>query len=151
MVDLSNLKKIKAKNYKKPGRGPGSGKGKTSGRGTKGQNARGKISITHSHYEGGQRPLFKRLPYIRGKGNKKLSPKPLIVDLKKLIVFPQKTIITPENLADLKIIKKNEVKRTIKILGSTKLTKKLEFKVGLSQKLLSSLNRESKKPVVENR
>lgn len=146
MVNLSNLKKIKAKNYKKPGRGPGSGKGKTSGRGTKGQNARGKISITHSHHEGGQRPLFKRLPYIRGKGNKKLSPKPLIVDLKKLFGLPQKTIISPGNLADLKIIKKNEVKKTIKILGSGKLTKKLEFKVGLSQKLLSSLNREIKKP-----
>lgn len=150
MVDLSNLKKIKAKNYKKPGRGPGSGKGKTSGRGTKGQNARGKISITHSHYEGGQRPLFKRLPYIRGKGNKKISPKPLVVNLEKLAGLPQKTVISPENLVKLKIIQKNELKKTIKILGSGKLTKKLEFKVGLSQKLLLGVNRESKKPVVEN-
>lgn len=148
MTDLSNLKKIKAKNYKKPGRGPGSGKGKTSGRGTKGQNARGKIPITHAHYEGGQRPLFKRLPYVRGKGNKKISPKPLVVNIEKLTSLPEKTVISPENLVNLKIIQKNEVKKTIKILGKGKLTKKLEFKIQLSKKLSSSLNTESKKSAV---
>lgn len=145
MINLTNLKKIKSKKYKKAGRGPGSGKGKTSGRGTKGQNARGKIPITHAHYEGGQRPLFKRLPYKRGKGNKKISPKPLVVSIEKLASLPEKTIISPENLIKLKIIQKNEAKKPVKILGNEKLTKKLEFKVGLSKKLSSSLNLESKK------
>ena len=64
------LLKITARNAKRLGRGQGSGKGKTSGRGTKGQNARGKLPITHPHFEGGQRILFKR-------GEEKATPKSL--------------------------------------------------------------------------
>ena len=60
-MKLSNLPKINKKRKKIIGRGLGSGKGKTGGKGTKGQNVRGKIPITHSNYEGGQRPIFKRL------------------------------------------------------------------------------------------
>jgi len=52
-MKLENLPKIIKKNNKRIGRGPGSGKGKTAGRGTKGQKARGGLSVRHPHYEGG--------------------------------------------------------------------------------------------------
>src|SRR3990167_7218810 len=92
MITLNNLEKIKARKSKRLGRGAGSGKSKTAGRGTKGQNARSKLSLTHSHFEGGQRPLMKRLPYRRGKGNRKVSQKPLIIKGELLDKISEKTI-----------------------------------------------------------
>src|SRR3989344_5360691 len=77
---LETLPKITTKSAKRVGRGHGSGKGKTSGRGTKGQKARGKLPITHPHFEGGSRPLIKRLPIRRGKGNPKISGVKLLGD-----------------------------------------------------------------------
>src|SRR3989344_5662662 len=87
-MKLDTLPKLTTKRTKRIGRGHGSGKGKTAGRGTKGQNARGKLPITHPHFEGGTRPLIKRLPVRRGKNNSKISTKPLIVNLKALNILP---------------------------------------------------------------
>lgn len=118
MTILSNLSKVDKAKSKRIGRGPGSGKGKTTGRGTKGQNARGKLPITHSHYEGGQRPLFKRLPYRRGKGNGKVSAKPLVVNFDDLPKLPQGTIINIETLVKMKVVDEKEAKQKgVKILG----------------------------------
>lgn len=134
MGSLSKLQKITDKKLKRVGRGAGSGKGKTTGRGTKGQNARHKMSITHAHYEGGQRPLFKRLPYRRGKGNIKAAAKPLAVNFKKLEGLPVKTVINAENLIKLGILTPRDSGRAIKILGFTKNSKDFSFEVPVSKK-----------------
>lgn len=115
---LEKLKKITNKKLRKLGRGPGTGRGKTSGRGQKGQNARHKLSIAHSHFEGGQRPLIKRLPYQRGKGNSKISKKPQGINLKDLNNFPKNLEVNIENLIKNKIISaKTAKKHGVKILS----------------------------------
>ena len=65
-MNLNKLAKIKTRGKKRIGRGESSGKGKTSGRGAKGQKQHGKVKIG---FEGGQLPIYKRLPQRRGKGN----------------------------------------------------------------------------------
>ncbi len=118
----NNLPKVVGKSAKKLGRGPGSGRGKTSGRGTKGQNARGRLSLTHSHFEGGQRPLIKRLPYRRGKGNSKMSKKPIIVNLDALNIIPKTETVDLECLIKNKIVKKEDAQiYGVKILGDGKI------------------------------
>ena len=74
---------------KRLGRGIGSGKGKTAGRGTKGQKARGKIPATFV----GSLPFYKKLPLRRGQGNPKLSDKLVPIKLSKLNVFKSKTVV----------------------------------------------------------
>lgn len=133
-MKLEKLTKIKTKSAKRIGRGPGSGRGKTAGKGTKGQNARGKIPITHSHYEGGQRPLFKRLPYKRGKGNKSLSKKPMIVNLEALNILPKNSIVNLELLINERIVDKNDAEKFgVKILGSGNLQTPLTITLPISK------------------
>ncbi len=132
-MKLNNLPKINKKRKKTIGRGPGSGKGKTGGKGTKGQNVRGKIPITHAHYEGGQRPIFKRLPYKRGKGNSKISKKPIIVNLKVLNILPRGTVVDIESLIKFGIVDKNDAKKFgVKILGSGEINHSMEIKLPIS-------------------
>ena len=133
-MKLENLQKIKNKTQKRIGRGPGSGRGKTSGRGTKGQKARGRITAVHPHFEGGQRPLFKRLPYRRGKGNRKISKKPLVVNLEALNILPANTQVDLETLIKYKIVNSNDAKiYGVKILGKGNLTKQLKITLPLSK------------------
>ncbi len=122
MINLNSLSKVNKNKSKRIGRGPGSGKGKTTGKGTKGQNARGKLPITHAHYEGGQRPLFKRLPYRKGKGNRKVSGKPVVINLKDLTKLPKTSTVTIDLLVEMKLVSQKEVReRGIKILGAGSL------------------------------
>lgn len=117
-MSLKQQSKLKTKSAKRIGRGPGSGRGKTSGRGTKGQNARGRLSIGHSHYEGGQRPLFKRLPYRRGKGNSKISKKPIIVNVKAINLINKSETVNLQTLIKYKIVEEVSAKvYGVKILG----------------------------------
>lgn len=128
------LPQVIAPNAKRLGRGPGSGKGKTSGRGTKGQNARGRLSLTHSHFEGGQRPLIKRLPYNRGKGNSKMSKKPIVVNFDDLNTYTKGEIVNIESLIKKGIIiKDNAQKFGVKVLGDGTLKVALEFSVPVSK------------------
>ena len=133
-MNLSNLTKIKSKYAKRVGRGAGTGKGKTSGRGTKGQNARKKLPITHSHFEGGQRPLFKRLPYRRGKGNKSLAKKPIVINLSSLSKLPKNSVVTLKLLVEHKIVDKSDAKiYGVKILGMGNIDNALTFEVPTSK------------------
>ncbi len=133
-MKLNKLTKIKTKKAKRIGRGPGSGKGKTTGKGTKGQNSRGKISITHSHFEGGQRPLFKRLPYRRGKGSKSLSKKPLAINLEALNKLPKNSIVDLKLLIEQGIVDKNDAEKFgIKILGQGQIQNSLTITVAISK------------------
>jgi len=133
-MKLEKLSKVTEKKSKRIGRGPGSGKGKTSGRGTKGQNARGRLSITHSHFEGGQRPLIKRIPYKRGKGNSKPSKKPLIVNIKDLNLLVKDQTVNIESLTKAGIVDKNDAETYgVKILGDGQLNLSLLIDLPISK------------------
>lgn len=120
-MSLHTLTKITTKKKKRVGRGLGSGKGKTAGRGMKGQKARGKVK---PGFEGGQLPLSKRLPFIRGKGFKGQQRKPFILDLEKLNLFRAGSKITVERLQKEKLAPK-DVPFGIKILANGKIEKKV--------------------------
>ncbi len=132
-MNLSTIPKIKEKKKKRLGRGAGSGKAKTSGRGQKGQNARGKMSIGHSHYEGGQRSIIKRLPYRRGKGNGKVSKKPIPLNISLLEKLPVNSVVDANALIENRIVNKEELlKRGVKIVGKAEIKKKLTIKVSIT-------------------
>ncbi len=106
---------------KRVGRGMSSGHGKTSGRGHKGQLARGSV---RPGFEGGQLPLFQSLPK-RGFNN--VNHKVFqIVNLKDLNSFEDNTVVTPELLIQSRVIKK--VEDGVKILANGNLEKKLTVK-----------------------
>ncbi len=106
---------------KRVGRGPGSGLGKTSGKGQKGQKARSGGSI-NPVFEGGQLPLFRRLPK-RGFTNDKFRTRYAVINLDELNRFEDGTVVTPALLKETGIIKKQLA--GIKVLGTGKLEKKL--------------------------
>ena len=108
---------------KRLGRGQGSGQGKTAGKGHKGQNARsgGGVAIG---FEGGQTPLFKRIPK-RGFTNF-TRVEYAVVNLDTLNRFEDGAVITPEVLKKTGIVKKQL--NGIKVLGNGKLEKKLTVK-----------------------
>ncbi len=112
-MKLNNLPKITHKPYKRLGRGHGSGRGKTAGRGTKGQKARGKMK---PEFEGGQGSIIRRLPLKRGKDrNHPLSNKPLAVNVKVLNLLPKGSVVTLDLLKKRHIIDKDI--NSVKILG----------------------------------
>lgn len=113
-----------AKAYRK-GRGAGSGNGKTSGRGHKGQKARSGGGVRPG-FEGGQMPLYRRLPK-RGFNNKRFAPDYIIVNIADLERF-EGTEVTAKALAEQGIITLPKVNDGIKILGNGDLTKKLDVK-----------------------
>ena len=112
------------KERKRVGRGPGSGLGKTSGKGHKGQNARSGGGVRPG-FEGGQLPLFRRLPK-RGFSNAKFKTVYAVINLSDLNKFEDGAIVTPEILKEMGILK-NQL-NGVKILGNGKLEKKLTVK-----------------------
>ena len=106
------------------GRGPGSGLGKTSGKGHKGQNARSGGGVRPG-FEGGQLPLFRRLPK-RGFSNARFKKVYAVVNLSDLNVFNDGDVVTPESLIEKGIVKKEL--SGIKILSSGNLEKKLTIR-----------------------
>ena len=109
------------KKRKRVGRGHAAGQGKTAGRGTKGQGARSGGGV-RPYFEGGQLPLVRRLPQLRGFHNpfrKEYVP----VNLERLQVFPPDSEVTPEKLAEAGIIKPST--RLVKILGGGEIDKPL--------------------------
>ncbi len=103
------------------GRGTSSGNGKTAGRGQKGQKARSKVRVG---FEGGQMPLFRRMPK---RGFKNVNRKDYaIVNLETLNKFEDGTEVTPALLVETRVVK--DEKDGIKILGTGELTKKLTVK-----------------------
>jgi large subunit ribosomal protein L15 len=121
-MDLSNLKPApgSTKNRKRIGRGPGSGTGKTSGKGHKGQNARSGGGVKPG-FEGGQMPLQRRIPK-RGfvSRNKKVYN---LVNLRDLEAFEAGTVVDLEQYGKAGLV--SGIKDGIKILGDGELTKSL--------------------------
>ncbi|MBR3465283.1 MAG: 50S ribosomal protein L15 [Clostridiales bacterium] len=111
--------------YRK-GRGPGSGNGKTSGRGHKGQKARSGGGVRPG-FEGGQMPLYRRLPK-RGFNNKRFAPQYITINISDLEKIEGVTEVTAQVLDEQGIISVPKNNDGIKILGRGELTKKLDVK-----------------------
>tara|TARA_B100002052_G_scaffold231624_1_gene214423 strand:- start:1149 stop:1607 length:459 start_codon:yes stop_codon:yes gene_type:complete len=128
--------KLKTKEIKKRlGRGIGSGKGKTSGRGVKGQKSRSGVAI--KSFEGGQMPLYRRLPK-RGFNPIKNKEKTAILNLSKIQLLIDKKIIPTDSKIDLKMLKlKKIIKKNItkfKILGNGDFSGKINLDTDLLSK-----------------
>ena len=133
MTTLNTTIQVKIKKLR-VGRGIGSGKGKTSGRGVKGQKSRSGVAI--KSFEGGQMPLYRRLPK-RG-FNPIKKDKIAKINVEKIQMLLEKNIINTEEKLDLNIlIKKNILNKSynkIKILGSGNITNKLDVEADFSSK-----------------
>ena len=133
MISLNNREKIN-KSKIRVGRGIGSGKGKTSGRGVKGQKSRSGVAI--KSFEGGQMPLYRRLPKrgFNSIGKKNIA----ILNLNKIQSYLDKKDIkssdtlNSELLKKLKLINKNSNK--LKILGSGEIKVKINIEADLASK-----------------
>ncbi len=127
-IKLHNLKPEKGakKEPKRLGRGHGSGLGKTSGRGQKGQKSRsGWKGGTRPGFEGGQTPLYMRFPK-RGFSNAPFRVEYEIVNLRDLEArFSDGDTVDPESLKEAGLVRRN---RPVKILGDGEITKKLTVK-----------------------
>jgi large subunit ribosomal protein L15 len=127
---MVNLKSLVRRPKKRIGRGHGSGKVKTAGRGQKGQNARGKVNTIG--FEGGQLSLIKRLPLLRGKmRNESAQPKACPVQLAALNSIPAGTTVSLATLLKYHMIEGGVTR--VKILGDKGLTQKLTVAVPCSQ------------------
>ena len=111
---------------KRIGRGHGSGRGKTAGRGTKGQKARTGGTV-HRAFNGGQTRLSKRLPFLRGIGNSNYAFRKnfAVVNIAKLARYEAGTAVTPEVLAASGLMTANESEGLVKILGDGELDRAL--------------------------
>ena len=114
-----NIKATHAK--KRVGRGSGSGLGKTSGRGQKGQKARSGASI-NPVFEGGQLPLYRRIPK-RGFTNAKFKVRYATINVEDLNSFEDGSVVTKELLKEVGLLK-NQLDG-VKVLGNGELTKKI--------------------------
>lgn len=124
-MDLSNLKPAKGsvKQSRRIGRGEGSGNGDTAGRGHKGQQSRSGYSRRFGH-EGGQMPLFRRVPKFGFKNPNRVEYRSINIDTLQLIAEKNNIqVITPEVLIENGIVGKRDL---FKILGRGELTTKLD-------------------------
>ncbi|MCL5675875.1 MAG: 50S ribosomal protein L15 [Patescibacteria group bacterium] len=130
-MELNKLPKTTSKSNKRLGRGHGSGKVKTSGRGQKGQKAREKIK---HQFEGGQLPLTKKLPFLRGKGrNYSLKAKNIVINVKQLNVLAKEASVDKQTLVKYRLLKEEQLDLPVKILGEGELTKVLTVKLPCSK------------------
>jgi len=133
MSVLNNLEKIKKKKIR-VGRGIGSGKGKTSGRGVKGQKSRSGVSI--KSFEGGQMPLYRRLPKRGFNSIKKVNIGK--INLGKIQYFIIKNSISNKDKINLELLKKlnivNKKSAKLKILGSGEIKDKITIEANFFSK-----------------
>lgn len=127
-MDIATLKPNKGarKQSRRIGRGDGSGKGTTAGKGHKGQKARSGGSVP-GRFEGGQMPLYRRIPKWGFVARKRILGLNLynIIDLDTLEFFEEGSVVDAEVLQALGLARKAKKKAGVKVLGSGKLTKKL--------------------------
>ena len=133
-MNLNSLNlKVKSKKIR-PGRGIGSGKGKTSGRGHKGQKARSGVAI--KSFEGGQMPLYRRLPKRGFNSIKKNNI--AILNLQQLQKYISKGKLNSRNLINLNELKKNKILKDkvkkIKLLGNGDIKDQINIEVDFISK-----------------
>jgi len=141
MINLNNREKIN-KSKIRVGRGIGSGKGKTSGRGVKGQKSRSGVAI--KSFEGGQMPLYRRLPK---RGFNPISGNNIaIMNLEKIQFFIDKKTIKNSDILNADLLKKlnliNKNSKKLKILGTGELKVKVNIEANLASK--SAINKVEK-------
>ena len=126
MITLNTLTSSKKKKIR-VGRGIGSGKGKTSGRGHKGQKSRSGVAI--KSFEGGQMPLYRRLPKRGFNQIKKTNSS--IINLGNIQFFIENKKLNSSDKIDLKLLKKNNIinknTKKLKVLGSGDLKEKINI------------------------
>ncbi len=133
MISLNNRTKINKRKIR-VGRGIGSGKGKTSGRGVKGQKSRSGVSI--KSFEGGQMPLYRRLPK---RGFNPIEKKNIaILNLDKIQSFIDKKSVKTTEILNSNLLKKlkliNKRSSKLKILGSGEIKDKINIEADLASK-----------------
>ncbi len=133
MISLNNRSKINKKKIR-VGRGIGSGKGKTSGRGVKGQKSRSGVSI--KSFEGGQMPLYRRLPK---RGFNPIEKKNIaVLNLNKIQSFIDKKSVKTSEILNANLLKKlkliNKRSSKLKILGSGEIKDKINIEADLASK-----------------
>ena len=141
MTSLNNSNKITTKKIR-VGRGIGSGKGKTSGRGHKGQKSRSGVAI--KSFEGGQMPLYRRLPK---RGFNSISTDNIaIMNLEKIQFFIDKKTIKNSDVLNADLFKKlnliSKNSKKLKILGTGELKVKVNIEANLASK--SAINKVEK-------
>ncbi len=146
-MELHELKKNEGATFskKRVGRGPGSGLGKTSGRGENGQKSRsgGKVRTL---FEGGQTPLFRKF-HQRGFTNARFKVRYASINVSELNIFNDGDVVTPEVLKEKGIIK-NQLDG-IKVLGNGTLSKKITIKAHrFSQSALTKIEESGSKAEV---
>ena len=131
-MNLHDLDKLKTKSKRRVGLGHGSGRGKTAGRGQKGQKARNSVPL---RFEGGALPLTKRLPFLRGKNrNKSLQEKPVVLNLTALSVFSKDSVVDAASLAKHGLVTAElSAQKGVKILGMGEVTVALTVKLPVSK------------------
>ena len=141
MLNLNNREKIN-KSKMRVGRGIGSGKGKTCGRGVKGQKSRSGVAI--KSFEGGQMPLYRRLPK---RGFNPISINEIaIMNLEKIQFFIDKKTIKNTDILNAELLKKlnliNKNSKKLKILGTGEIKVKVNIEANLASK--SAINKVEK-------
>ncbi len=133
-LNLSNLQPAQERvTRKRVGRGPGSGTGKFSGRGIKGQKSRSGSHKMRAGFEGGQMPIYMRIGKLRGNTSKDAMPvgpfrtETVPVNLRDLDRFAAGDEVTPESLVEKKLIKNTKI--DVKLLGTGDVSKKLVVRV----------------------
>jgi large subunit ribosomal protein L15 len=133
-LNLSNLQPAQQRvDRKRVGRGPGSGKGKYSGRGIKGQKSRSGSHKMRAGFEGGQMPIYMRIGKLRGSTSKDAMPvgpfrtSTVPVNVRDLVRFEAGDEVTPETLVAKRLIK--NTKTDVKLLGVGEVTMKLTVRV----------------------
>ena len=133
MTNLNTTSSVKIKKIR-VGRGIGSGKGKTSGRGVKGQESRSGVAI--KSFEGGQMPLYRRLPKRGFNPIKKGKIAKINLELLEKLIDGKK--ITADNKIDLSYLKKSKILSKsvthFKVLGNGELKSKLNIEADFSSK-----------------
>lgn len=120
-MEIHTLPSITKRSKKRLGQGHGSGRVKTGGRGTKGQNSRNKVPI---YFEGGAVPLTKRMPFLRGKDrNKSLQVKPVVLNLDILADLPEKTVVDIDALIKHHLVDQDARATGVKLLGKGEVDK----------------------------
>ena len=133
MITLNNREKIN-KSKIRVGRGIGSGKGKTSGRGVKGQKSRSGVAI--KSFEGGQMPLYRRLPK---RGFNTIKKETIaVLNLEKIQYFIDKKTIDTKSVLNSSLLKKlrliNKNSDKLKILGTGEIKDKINIEADLASK-----------------
>lgn len=148
-MQLHTLIKTTEKREKRRGQGHGSGRVKTAGRGTKGQNARSSRALS---FEGGALPLIKRLPFLRGKDrNNTWKASPVVLNVSDLQTLSKGSVVDVKALVSQKLVKEKEVKKNgIKILGDGDITIALTVKVPVSKSAQAKIEKAGGKVELSN-